>query len=260
MTQSQARAPSAGAGEPAETTDPEASAGAGGDRPPVVEVAGVTRSYRLGGREGTLVEALRGLSFAVAAGELVSIVGPSGSGKSTLLHLLGALDRPTDGTVRFHGRDVAELSDAELAALRNREVGFVFQQFQLLARTSALANVALPLAYRNIRRGERQRRARDALTSVGLGDRADHRPAQLSGGEQQRVAIARALVTEPNLVLADEPPGNLDTATGEEAMGLLDQLNAERGVAVAVITHDEEIAARAPRRLGLRDGRIVSGR
>lgn len=224
---------------------------------PVVEAVDVTRTYVLGkGPDAAAVRALRGVSFAVQPGEFVAIIGPSGSGKSTLLHLLGALDRPSAGLLRFSGRDVTELSDLELAALRNREVGFVFQQFQLLARTSALANVALPLVYRGTPRGERRQRAAAALEAVGLGHRLDHRPAQLSGGEQQRVALARALVTEPRLVLADEPTGNLDTVTGAEIVRLLANLNAERGVAVVVITHEPEVAAVAPRRIHLRDGLI----
>jgi putative ABC transport system ATP-binding protein len=219
----------------------------------VVECDRVTRTYRLGGA-GAVVEALRGVSFAVGPGEWVAVAGPSGSGKSTLLHLLGALDRPTSGTVRFGGRDVAELGDAELAALRNREVGFVFQQFQLLPRTSAVSNVGLPLVYRGLARSERRARAEAALEAVGLTHRMSHRPSQLSGGEQQRVAIARALVTEPRLILADEPTGNLDTATGHELLELLRRLNAERGVALVVITHDPEVAALAPRQIRIRDG------
>jgi putative ABC transport system ATP-binding protein len=223
---------------------------------PVLAVQEATRSYHLGGPDGTTVHALRGVTFAVAPGEFVTIVGPSGSGKSTLLHLLGALDRPTTGSIRFSGRDVAHLSDAELAALRNAEIGFVFQQFQLLARTSALANVALPLVYAGVPRAERRERARAALEAVGLGHRIDHRPAQLSGGEQQRVAIARALVTRPRLLLADEPTGNLDSVTGREIMVLLRALNAEQGVALIVITHDLAVAELAPRQLRIRDGVI----
>ncbi len=231
---------------------------------PVIEVRDVTRRYVLGGegrrgRDGSaVVSALRGVSFDVARGEHVAIVGPSGSGKSTLLHLLGALDRPTSGTIRFSGRNVADLSDGELADLRNREIGFVFQQFQLLARTSALANVGLPLVYRGVRKAERRERAAAALEAVGLGHRLDHRPSMLSGGEQQRVAVARALVTEPNLLLADEPTGNLDTRSGGEVMRLLTELNAERGVALVVITHDLDIAAAAPRRIRIRDG-VIEG-
>jgi putative ABC transport system ATP-binding protein len=221
---------------------------------PVVEVVDVTRVYPLGTDEP--VRALRGVSLTVEPGELVAIAGPSGSGKSTLLHLLGALDRPSSGTVRFSGRDVAALTDAELATLRNREIGFVFQQFQLLPRTTALANVGLPLVYAGTSRAERQQRATSALEQVGLGHRLHHRPQQLSGGEQQRVAIARALVTRPRLVLADEPTGNLDTRTGAEIMALLTSLNRDEGVAVIVITHDAEVAALAPRRLRIRDGRI----
>jgi putative ABC transport system ATP-binding protein len=223
---------------------------------PVLEVVDATRSYQLGGDDGAVVHALRGVSFAVEAGEFLAIVGPSGSGKSTLLHLLGALDRPSTGAVRFSGTDVAELGDAALAQLRNAEIGFVFQQFQLLGRTSALANVALPLVYAGVGRAERRARAAAALEAVGLGHRMDHRPAQLSGGEQQRVAIARALVTQPRLLLADEPTGNLDSGTGLEIMALLRRLNAEQGVALVVITHDLAVAAQAPRRLHIRDGRI----
>ncbi len=223
--------------------------------PPVVEATDVTRSYTLGkGADAAVVHALRGVSFTVQPAELVAILGPSGSGKSTLLHLLGALDRPTTGRLRFFGRRIDEMDDAELARLRNTEIGFVFQQFQLLTRTSALANVALPLVYRGTPRAERRERAAAALRSVGLGHRLEHRPSQLSGGEQQRVAVARALVSQPRLLLADEPTGNLDTTTGQEIMDLLRGLNRERGMAVVVITHDQEIAALAPRQIRIRDG------
>ncbi|HSK96768.1 MAG TPA: ABC transporter ATP-binding protein [Euzebyales bacterium] len=220
---------------------------------PIIEVADVTRSYRLGAR-GATVHALRGVSFVVESGGFVAIVGPSGSGKSTLLNLIGALDRPSSGMVRIDGMDIATMSDTRLALLRNTTIGFVFQQFQLLARTSALDNVALPLVYAGIGRGERTVRAREALEAVGLGHRLTHQPNELSGGEQQRVALARALVTEPRVILADEPTGNLDTATGNEVMDLLERFNAERGVALVVITHDPEVAARAPRQIRLRDG------
>jgi putative ABC transport system ATP-binding protein len=226
--------------------------------PPLIEVIDVTRSYRLGTR-GAVVHALRGVSFAVEAGGFVAIVGPSGSGKSTLLNLLGALDRPSSGTVRIDGQDIATLSDGRLAQLRNTTIGFVFQQFQLLARTSAADNVALPLVYAGVGRSERTARARAALEAVGLGHRLTHQPSELSGGEQQRVAIARALVTTPRVILADEPTGNLDTTTGDEVMDLLERLNAERGVALVVITHDPEVAARAPRQIRLRDG-VLDGR
>ena len=219
----------------------------------VVEAVDVVRSY---GEGESKVTALAGVTFSVTAGEFVSIVGPSGSGKSTLLHLLGALDRPTTGALRFFGRDVAELSDTELAQLRNEEIGFVFQQFQLLARTSATANVALPLLYRGVPRAERRRRAEEALAAVGLSHRLDHRPNQLSGGEQQRVAVARALVAEPKLLLADEPTGNLDSRTGAEIMRLLRQVNSDQGCALVVITHDAEVASQAPRQIRIRDGRI----
>ncbi|MFP4310890.1 MAG: ABC transporter ATP-binding protein [Nitriliruptoraceae bacterium] len=221
----------------------------------LLEAEDVTRVYRLG--RDIEVHALRGVSFQVDRGEHVAIVGSSGSGKSTLLNLLGALDRPTSGHVRYHGRDVQELTDSELAVLRNRSIGFVFQSFQLLPRLTALDNVVVPLTYRDSTVRERRQRAQEALELVGLADRVDHRPGELSGGQQQRVAIARALVTEPALVLADEPTGNLDTRTGEEIMGLLESLHRDRGTALVVITHEREIAERAARRIELRDGRIV---
>ena len=216
-----------------------------------LEAVDVTRTYQM---EGVQVAALRGVSVRIAAGEFVAIVGPSGSGKSTLMHLLGCLDRPTSGTMLIDGRDVAKLSDGELAELRNSTIGFVFQGFHLLARTNARDNVALPLVYRGVPRAERRRRAVAALETVGLGHRLGHRPGQLSGGEQQRVAVARALVGDPQVVLADEPTGNLDTKTGHEVMDLLERLNAERGVAVVIVTHEAEVAARAPRQIHIRDG------
>ncbi|HEX9889635.1 MAG TPA: ABC transporter ATP-binding protein [Nitriliruptorales bacterium] len=225
-------------------------------RPPIIEARDVHKRY--GGGLAPDVHALRGVTFSVDHGEHLAIVGPSGSGKSTLLNLLGALDRPTEGVVRFEGEDVRSLDGDQLAELRNRRIGFVFQSFQLLPRTTALDNVALPLVYRSLGRRERTARARQALEAVGLADRLDHRPTELSGGQQQRVAIARALVTEPDVLLADEPTGNLDTVTGSEVMGLLERLNRERQVALLVITHDEEVASRARRRIELRDGRIVT--
>lgn len=218
---------------------------------PAAEAVDVRRSYPL---DGVTVEALRGVTLRVDQGEYVAVIGPSGSGKSTLMHLLGCLDRPTSGLLRVGGRDVATLSDTELADLRNRTIGFVFQSFQLLARTTATDNVALPLVYRGVRRLERRERAEAALRAVGLGHRLEHRPSQLSGGEQQRVAIARALVGEPRLLLADEPTGNLDTRSGEEIMGILERLVAERDVAVVVVTHDPEVAGLADRRVHVRDG------
>jgi putative ABC transport system ATP-binding protein len=214
----------------------------------------VTRTYEL---DGVSVRALRGVSLRVEPGDYVAVVGPSGSGKSTLMHLLGGLDRPTSGRLLIGGRDVATLSPAEMAMLRNTTIGFVFQSFHLLARTSAVDNVALPLVYRGLRGGERRRRARTILERVGLGHRLDHRPNQLSGGEQQRVAIARALVTDPSVLLADEPTGNLDSATGLAVLNLLQELNAEQGVALVVVTHDRDIAARARRQIVMRDGEII---
>jgi len=218
-----------------------------------VEAVDLRRSYQLDGLE---VEALRGVSLRLEPGEYVAVVGPSGSGKSTLMHLLGCLDRPTSGRLLVGGRDVSRLSDGELAGLRNSTIGFVFQSFQLLARTSALDNVALPLVYRGLRRSQRQDRAAEALESVGLGHRLRHRPGQLSGGEQQRVAIARALVGGPTVLLADEPTGNLDTRSGAEVMDLLGRLNSQQGVAVVVVTHEQQVAAQARRLLHFRDGLV----
>jgi len=220
---------------------------------PAVEAIDVTRTYQL---DGVRVDALRGVSLCIGQGEFLAVIGPSGSGKSTLMHLLGCLDRPTAGQLLVGGRDVAGLSDVELATLRNETIGFVFQSFQLLPRTSAMANVALPLVYRGVRRAARLERAAAALAAVGLGHRTGHRPSQLSGGEQQRVAIARALVGDPALLLADEPTGNLDTSTSAEVMDLFDRLNAERGVAVVVVTHEAEVAARTHRQVRVRDGRL----
>ena len=218
--------------------------------PPALEAVDVTRSYRL---EGVTVEALRGVSLTIAQGDYVAVVGPSGSGKSTLMHLLGGLDKPTTGTLRVGGRDVAGMTEDELAEVRNATIGFVFQAFQLLARTSAVDNVGMPLVYRGVRRAERRRRATAALERVGMGHRLGHTPNQLSGGEQQRVAIARALVGDPQVLLADEPTGNLDTRTGDEVMALLEGLNAG-GVAVVIVTHDLEVAERARRQVRVRDG------
>lgn len=223
---------------------------------PAVEAVDVTRSYVLEG--GITVDALRGVSLRIDQGEYVAIIGPSGSGKSTLMHLLGCLDRPSTGQLLIADRDVATLDDSELAELRNHTIGFVFQSFQLLPRITATANVAMPLVYRGTPRAERLERAHAALESVGLGHRLDHKPTQLSGGEQQRVAIARALVSEPTVLLADEPTGNLDTKSGVDVMHILERLNADHGVAVVLVTHDHEVADRARRRIRIRDGLIES--
>jgi putative ABC transport system ATP-binding protein len=205
------------------------------------------------------VAVLQGVSFSVEAGELVAIVGPSGSGKSTLLHLMGTLERPSAGRVAITGFDVAELNDRDLAAVRATRIGFVFQQFFLAEHSTLLENVADGLLYAGVPISERRERAAEALQRVGLGDRLVARPNQLSGGERQRVAIARALVGRPAIVLADEPTGNLDSATGEAIMALIDELNRE-GATIVVITHDHEVAAHFPRQISLRDGRIVSDR
>ena len=222
---------------------------------PVVEARAITKVYRMDGVE---VRALDAVDLTVEHGDSLAIMGPSGSGKSTLLGLLGGLDRPTSGSLAFEGRDVASLSDDELARVRNQVVGFVFQNFQLLPRTTALANVGLPLVYRGLGRAERRERAAEALEAVGLASRMGHRPSQLSGGEQQRVAIARALAAEPAMLLADEPTGNLDSQSGHEVLELLVRLRAERGVATVVVTHDAGVAERFDRTVLVRDGRLAA--
>jgi putative ABC transport system ATP-binding protein len=221
--------------------------------PPVIRTRGLGRDYAVGPQT---VRALHDVSIEIARGDFVAVMGPSGSGKSTLMNLLGCLDRPTAGNYHLDGDDVSRLSRDELAATRNRKIGFVFQQFNLLARATALANVELPLAYARVRRPERHARAHAALDRVGLAERAHHRPSQLSGGQQQRVAIARALVNGPALLLADEPTGALDTHTGEEIMALFGELNRQ-GITVVVVTHELEVAERARRILRFRDGGLI---
>ncbi|WP_179855132.1 ABC transporter ATP-binding protein [Paractinoplanes atraurantiacus] len=216
----------------------------------MIELAGVSKSYPGG------VTAVRSVDLAVEYGELVAIVGPSGSGKSTMLHLIGTLDRPTHGTVRIDGHDVATLSDRQLSALRARRIGFVFQQFHLAPGRDAVANVADGLLYAGVHKKEREWRAEAALVRVGLGDRLTHRPHELSGGERQRVAIARAVAGDPAVLLADEPTGNLDSVSGAGVVELLRELNAA-GTTIMVITHDHEIADGLPRQVPMRDGRVV---
>ncbi|MDX9734883.1 MAG: ABC transporter ATP-binding protein [Thermoanaerobaculia bacterium] len=219
----------------------------------MIELTGVSRTWEVGGRP---VHALRDVTLSIGAGEYVSVMGPSGSGKSTLLSLLGGLDRPTAGSYRFEGREVASLPDEELSRLRRERIGFVFQSFHLVPRMTALENVALPLLLAGVAPKERTARAAEALASVGLSPRLDHRPDQLSGGEKQRVCLARAVVTRPGLVLADEPTGNLDSASGAEIVALLERLHAS-GITLLVVTHDAGIGGRARRRVRLADGRVV---
>ena len=228
-------------------------------RPPgplVIDIEDVTKLYRMGAE---IVHALRGVALKVHRNEYMAIMGPSGSGKSTLMNMLGCLDTPTSGHYHFNGKDVSSMSDDELASIRNREIGFVFQTFNLLPRSTSLHNVELPLIYAGLPPAARRERAREALANVGLGDRMLHKPNELSGGQRQRVAVARALVNHPSIILADEPTGNLDSKTGEEIMQLFDQLY-EQGNTIIVVTHEEDIARHARRAIRLHDGLIESDR
>ena len=221
----------------------------------IVETVNVTKTYMSGGRP---LEVLKGVDLAVEPGEFMAIMGPSGSGKSTLLNMIGALDRPTSGKVFINGTDLSDLNDNQIADVRNREIGFIFQFFNLIPRMDAQGNVELPMAIAGVPRGERKKRALELLNLVGLGDRADHKPSQLSGGEQQRVAIARALSNEPNILLADELTGNLDSRTGEEIMHLLRQLNKEEGKTFILITHDPQVGQNVDRLISFKDG-VIEG-
>ena len=225
-----------------------------GDTQPVIKLAEARKTYKTGSIE---FEALRGIDLSIAEGEYVAVVGPSGSGKSTIMNILGCLDTLTSGSYLLAGENVEDLDEAELAAVRNRRIGFVFQQFHLLASLSAWRNVELPMMYAGVHRDERRERAVAALERVGLGDRIDNKPGQLSGGQQQRVAVARALVTEPTMILADEPTGNLDSHSTEEVLGLFDELHAS-GRTIVLITHEHDVAARARRTVHVRDGLITS--
>ena len=226
---------------------------------PVITVRDLTKVYKMGEHE---VRALRGVSLEIEHGEFVAVTGPSGSGKSTFMHIAGCLDKPTSGTYILDGKDVSKTPKDELAKVRNEKIGFVFQGFNLLTRTTALENVELPLLYRSSKNGfrtaERHKRAMAALEAVGLQERFHHMPNQLSGGQQQRVAIARALINEPSMILADEPTGNLDTRTSIEVMGIFQRLNKERGITVLLITHEHDIAEYGTRLIRFRDGRIVA--
>lgn len=220
----------------------------------VIEANGLTKVYKMGIVE---VHALSGASLKIARGEMVAIMGPSGSGKSTLMNILGCLDHPTAGTYTLDGEQVADLRDDQLASIRNRKVGFVFQSFNLLPRATALSNVELPLRYANVSVSERVARAKGALEAVGLGDRMKHKPTELSGGQQQRVAIARALVTNPAIIMADEPTGNLDSRVGKEIMELLINLNRERKTTIILVTHDATIGEQAQRIIRIYDGQVL---
>jgi putative ABC transport system ATP-binding protein len=220
----------------------------------MISLTGIEKSYEMG---QSMVRALSGVSLEVARGEYLAIMGPSGSGKSTLMNIIGCLDTPSAGSYKLNGREIARMEDDELARIRNREIGFIFQTFNLLSRAEAQRNVELPLVYAGLSRLERQARAAKALEMVGLMGRRHHRPNEMSGGERQRVAIARAMVNRPSLLLADEPTGNLDSKTGEEIMALIADLHS-RGNTIILVTHEEELASRAPRVIRLRDGAIVS--
>jgi putative ABC transport system ATP-binding protein len=224
-------------------------------RKAVIDIRGITKVYKMGEME---VHALRGVDMAVYEGEFISIMGPSGSGKSTMMHILGALDQPTTGSYYLDGTDVAKLNDQELAIVRNRKIGFVFQSFNLLKRTTAQRQVELPLVYAGA--GERRKRAVAALEAVGLGNRLDHLPSELSGGQQQRVAIARAIVNSPSIILADEPTGNLDSKSGTEVLKIFQALNREKGITTIFVTHDAFIARHTDRVIMLRDGEVVADR
>jgi putative ABC transport system ATP-binding protein len=242
-------------GDPAAEQRSDDRPAEGPERPPILELHGVRKTYSTGSIE---VEAVRGVDLIVPEGDYVAIMGPSGSGKSTLMHIIGCLDVPTSGSYRLAGVDVSGMDEEELADVRNRRIGFVFQQFNLLSALTARRNVELPLVYARVPRAERRRRAVEALERVGLGDRLEHRPNELSGGQQQRVSVARALVTDPDLILADEPTGNLDSASTLDVLSLFAELH-DQGRTVVLITHERDVAAQAARIVQIRDGHLYDG-
>ena len=222
---------------------------------PIIDIKGITRDFQLGNET---VNVLKGIDLLINKGEYVALMGPSGSGKSTLMNILGCLDTPTSGSYILNGKQVSEMPDDELAEIRNKEIGFVFQTFNLMPRTTALDNVALPMVYAGFSKSERNERATEVLTQVGLADRMDHKPNQLSGGQRQRVAVARALVNDPSILLADEPTGNLDAETSEKIIKLLFDLNKDAGTTLIIVTHDAELAARTNRIVKIKGGSIIA--
>ena len=243
---------------PSQTTPAQAAARTRGAAAPVIELRDVYKTYYMGGTQGVAVRALTGVNLSIAAGEFLAIMGPSGSGKSTLMNCVGALDLPTEGAIYLDGEDIAKMSESDLATVRGRKIGFIFQNFNLIQSLTAYENAELPLLFQDVEAGERRERLTRLFTRVGLAGRWDHRPMELSGGEQQRVAVVRALAVEPEVILADEPTGNLDSKTGEEIMQLLNELNEKEGKTVIVVSHDPGVVKHVRRVVRIKDGKIES--